>query len=207
MNSETENTLTAEQIPQETNLFNDSIDIKRPPNAFIIFYKHWKTELLASKDNIPTKDNIPSNEIDRMIGKMWQMADEETKANYREQAKQLSELFKQVHPESSEPRKRKNISLQSNVPEPIQIRVILNPDSNQEGLLTQIQEIQHIQIQPQQISSLSQENEQTSIQQNQQYEQPSQEDPLSVLKDNSKSTESEVQGSVKNIFSINLVNV
>ncbi|OHT13895.1 HMG box family protein [Tritrichomonas foetus] len=128
MNNEPENPLAQDPIQQIVNMdLENSVDIKRPPNAFIIFYRNCKPEILKAKEN------LTANEIDRMIGNMWHMADEETRSQYREQAKQLAEIFKNVHPDFIDSsRKRKNPSQLSKVPEPIRIRVILKADQPQQ---------------------------------------------------------------------------
>ena len=122
MQPETENQITQEQITQFPGV-DVECDLKRPPNAFIIFYRNVKSELLK------TKGDIAENEIDRMAGKMWNMTDEQTKNQFREQAKQLAEVFKTMHPDFIEsPRKRRTTIPQSKIPEPIKIRVILHPE-------------------------------------------------------------------------------
>lgn len=150
MNNEAENPINSES--HFTNIdFTDAEEIKKRSNAFMNFYLHCKDELLKSNENVEI------TEIDRMIGKMWQVADEETKHSYREQAKQFAELYKRVHPDFLETRRRK-ISSQGKVPEPIRVKVILKSENDQIipmapiQQMTSLQDINPISLVPTQVN-------------------------------------------------------
>ena len=119
-----ENTFVQEQIQTlEADLVAlDNLNEKRLPNAFILFMK------AVSPSVAQNNPDLSQNEIDKLIGKMWQMADDATRIEFREQAKQIAETFKTLHPDYVEPsRKKKVIASQiEQTPEPIQIKVVLN---------------------------------------------------------------------------------
>ena len=102
----------------------DNLNEKRLPNAFILFMKAVSPSV--SQNN----PNLSQNDVDKLIGKMWQMADDATRNEFREQAKQIAETFKSLHPDYVEPSRKKKVLTQQSIksPEPIQIKVILNGD-------------------------------------------------------------------------------
>jgi hypothetical protein len=95
---------------------------QRPPNAFILFYRAIHAAVIT--DNL----HLPDLEVNRLIGRMWQSADEQTRSYYREQARTVADLFRQIHPDFDElKRKRINFKTASvKVPEPVRVKVILS---------------------------------------------------------------------------------
>ncbi|KAK8888120.1 Transcription factor SOX-17 [Tritrichomonas musculus] len=116
-----DNTILQENLQT---LVTDITDFdKRPPNAFILFMKAVSPSVSQSNPN------LSQNDINKLIGKMWQMAEETIRNEFREQAKQLAETFKNMHPNYIEYTKKKKVMSQpGDVPEPIRIKVILNRD-------------------------------------------------------------------------------
>ena len=100
-------------------------DDKLPPNAFILFMR-------AVRNTVP-QDNLTDvneDDIEPLIGKMWQMLDEETKNLYRAQAKEAYKKFKKEHPNYMEKKAPKNIEINEKKCEPMHIKVIFNDDNN-----------------------------------------------------------------------------
>lgn len=115
---------TGEQ-PQETitlppaQLTPDDEDRQRPPNAFIIFDRAMRSEVSWT--------DVAPEDIGRQIGRLWQAADEQTREVYRQQARELREVWQQLHPgETPDTRKRRNPVQPTKTAEPIRIRVILD---------------------------------------------------------------------------------
>jgi hypothetical protein len=103
-------------------LTSEDENLKRPPNAFILFYRAVHAAVLT--DHL----DLPELEINRLIGQMWRATEESTRAFYREQAKNLAEAFREIHPDYDEQRHKKPASRSALVklPEPIRLKVILN---------------------------------------------------------------------------------
>ena len=106
--------LTAAQITAEDE------DRHRAPNAFILYDRAMRQEFAVNSELSP-------EEISRTIGRLWQAADDQTREVYRQQARELREVWQQLHPgETPEPRKRRNTVQPTKTAEPIRIRVILD---------------------------------------------------------------------------------
>ena len=67
--------------------------IKRPPNAFILYCKDMRTEVLASEPE------HTSASLSRRLAELWKNADESKKVYYQRKAAQMQSSFKKKHPE------------------------------------------------------------------------------------------------------------
>jgi hypothetical protein len=93
---------------------------KRPPNAFILFCRSLKPSLMDDPE-------ITELDANRLLGKMWQVTDEQTHIYYREQAIQLADLYRSLHPDYDDLRRKKQPPHQNiKVADPIRIKVILD---------------------------------------------------------------------------------
>jgi hypothetical protein len=102
---------------------------KRPPNAFILFCRTIQPSLRAEN---PDLSDI---EIYRLIGKMWQLAEDSMRGFYREQAKTLSDAYRASHPEyDAEKRKKPLPTSATKAPEPIRLKVVFVDDEMLEHL-------------------------------------------------------------------------
>jgi hypothetical protein len=101
-------------------LLPDDEAAKRPPNAFILFCRTLRPSIRSENPDLTEVD------INRILGKMWQVADEGSRGYYRDYAKQLSDEFRARHPEYEEERRKKHLPRTSTKgPEPIRLRVVL----------------------------------------------------------------------------------
>lgn len=110
-------------IMDELNVVNQE-PLRRPPNAFYLFMKSLTPGIYQENADVPHED------VDKLIGRMWAFADENTRNIYREQAHRLALEFKALHPDFVETirRKRKSNSSSNPTVEPIHVRVILNDE-------------------------------------------------------------------------------
>ena len=104
-------------------------DDKIPPNAFILFMRAVRQNVLQDDSNEVTEETV-----DTIIGKMWQMLNEESKNVYREQAKEIAEKFRTEHPDYPDKKPKKSPELQcKKSPEPIHVKVIFDVESTDHG--------------------------------------------------------------------------
>ena len=109
---------------------NQQQEDKIPPNAFILFMRSIRQSILQD-----VSSGVSEETADQIIGKMWQMLNEESKNVYREQAKEISEKFKADHPDYLDRKAKRSPELQTKnpKPEPIHVKVIFDSESIDQG--------------------------------------------------------------------------
>jgi hypothetical protein len=101
-------------------LMPDDEVTKRPPNSFILFCRSLKPALVVDSE-------ITELEANPLLGKMSQLADEQTYNFYSKQAKQLADLNHCLHPDYDDLRRKKQPPHSNiKVAEPIRIKVIVD---------------------------------------------------------------------------------
>jgi hypothetical protein len=104
-------------------------NIKRPPNAFILYLRAIKEGLSNANPQ------LSDLELNKLIGRSWQMSDETARGYYRGHATALADQFKELHPDYPESRPRKVITVSpAKTAEPIRLKVILD-GCEQDGIL------------------------------------------------------------------------
>jgi hypothetical protein len=95
--------------------------LKRPPNAFILFHRAVHAAVLTEHLD------LPQLEVNRLIGRMWQTADEQSRNYYRDHARTCSDVFRTLHPDMDDMKHKKTTPKTASVkvPEPIRVKVVL----------------------------------------------------------------------------------
>lgn len=110
--------------PPHAQITAEDEEKRRPPNAFILFDRAMRQAMAIQNPELTTE------EINRSMGSLWQLTDEQVRNVYRQQAQELKELWHQLHPGEVIEMRKKRISVsQAKTPEPIRIRVILDAGS------------------------------------------------------------------------------
>jgi hypothetical protein len=112
---------SADLPAQPLSLTPEDEALKRPPNAFILFCRSVGPSVTAANPG------MSELQVNHLLGKMWQVYDRPSKDYYREQAQELMDTFKLVHPDSYEFRHKKH-QPHANIKaaEPIRIKVLLD---------------------------------------------------------------------------------
>ncbi|KAI9228133.1 MAG: sequence-specific DNA-binding high mobility group box protein, partial [Piptocephalis tieghemiana] len=64
----------------------------RPPNAFILFRRHWQPSVTANNPHVDTR------QISRILGKMWNDADHSEKERFRKLSKEVKVEHEKLYP-------------------------------------------------------------------------------------------------------------
>jgi hypothetical protein len=108
-------------VAELSTLTTEDETLKRPPNAFILFYRAVHAAVLT--EHLELADL----EVNRLIGRMWRATDDQTRGYWRDRARTLADLFRTVHPDWEELKHKKANCKTASVrlPEPIRLKVIL----------------------------------------------------------------------------------
>ncbi|OHS98711.1 hypothetical protein TRFO_08690 [Tritrichomonas foetus] len=95
-------TRTARSTMEPQQEENEETPIKRPPNAYMLFCKEIREQLLQKEPDLTYKS------VMNRFGELWKNMTKEEKAPYKDKARQLQSEFKAKHPNYKyKPRKQK----------------------------------------------------------------------------------------------------
>jgi hypothetical protein len=82
----------ATETPGDPHQEDDTDTSRRPPNAFLLYALGIRTQVRQENPS------LSSNEVGRLLGKMWKELSSEVKIQYKQQALQAQNEFKRLHP-------------------------------------------------------------------------------------------------------------